>query len=299
MSETPILELIDSFKAYLVLERNYAKGTLIEYGSDLEAFVEYLQINKKEKQLKTISSINEDDIRIYIENLFLKSKCKSITISRKISSLRSFFTFLKDRRYIDHNPTLEIKSPKIPKKLPIYLTENELIKLLATPDQTNAEGIRDFAILILFSYTGMRISELQGLNLNSLNFDENSVKVMGKGSKERVIPLIEPVIQSLRKYIAIRPMADTEALIISKQKKRISIRALRDIVYKYRKLAGISVNNFSPHKLRHTFATLLHNRDVDILDIQALLGHASIATTQIYTHTNSKRLREAVNKIDK
>jgi site-specific recombinase XerD len=298
MEPAQILEHIDSFKAFLALERNCSKGTLVEYSSDLKAFVEYLQTQKKEKQLNDVSLISEDDLHHYIEYLFLKTKCKSVTIARKISSLRSFFTFLKERRIITRNPSLELKSPKLPKKLPIYLTENELLKLLATPDRTKEEGIRDFAILILFSYSGLRISELRGLNINSLNFEDKNVKVMGKGSKERIIPLIEPVIEAVKKYLEIRPTSDTEALFISKFKRRISIRALRNIVYKYRMLAGISVKNFSPHKLRHTFATLLHNHDVDILDIQALLGHASIATTQIYTHTNSKRLRDAVDKLD-
>ena len=202
-----------------------------------------------------------------------------------------------EQKYIEANPMEPIQSPKLPKKLPIYLTESELQHLLTLPDREKPSGIRDFAILLLFSYTGMRLSELTSLNLDSINLNDTFVRVMGKGSKERIIPLLQPGIEAIIEYLDIRPHNDERALFLSKRKTRISNRAIGHLVDKYRALAGIPRNKFSPHKLRHTFATLLHSKDVDILDIQALLGHSSIATTQIYTHTNPKRLQKAVEKL--
>lgn len=143
----------------------------------------------------------------------------------------------------------------------------------------------------------MRLSELINLDIKDVNLKDRFVRVMGKGSKERIIPLIVPVIRVLADYLDIRPMVENEAYFLSNRKQRISPDAVQYLVNKYRLKAGIAQEKFSPHKLRHTFATMLHGKDVDLIDIQALLGHSSVATTQIYTHTNPKRLQKAVDKL--
>jgi site-specific recombinase XerD len=290
-----ILNCIHEFRTHIIVERNLSINTLSGYTHDLMKFTSFL-LSKYGKE-PLVNEINTSDIRDFLAYLQLKQQSRSHAIFRKISCLRTFFAFLLKENYIKTNPTDTIQSPKLAKKLPIYLTPDELKKLLAAPDIKDPMGIRDLAILTLFSYTGMRLSELVNLNIKDVNLKDHFVRVMGKGSKERIIPLITPVIKVLGEYLDIRPMIDNDAFFLSKLKKRISPRMVQVLVNKYRIIAGISQEKFSPHKLRHTFATMLHGKDVDLIDIQALLGHSSVATTQIYTHTNPKRLQKAVDKL--
>jgi site-specific recombinase XerD len=290
-----ILNCIEEFKAHLTVERNLSINTVAGYSHDLMKFTAFM-LSKYGKE-PLVTEITVQDIRDFLAYLQLKREVKSHAIFRKVSCLRTFFAFLLKENYIKTNPTTNIQSPKLAQKLPIYLTPDELKKLLSTPDTKNRMGVRDLAILTLFSYTGMRLSELVGLNLNDVNFKDRFVRVMGKGSKERIIPLIVPVIRVLTDYLDVRPMIENQAFFISKKKHRISKDAVHELVRKYRIKAGIAQEKFSPHKLRHTFATMLHGKDVDLIDIQALLGHSSVATTQIYTHTNPKKLQKAVEKL--
>jgi site-specific recombinase XerD len=290
-----LLNCIDEFRAHLSVERNLSPSTVRGYTHDLMKFTSFL-LSKYGKE-PLITDITVHDIRDFLAYLQLKRHSKSHAIFRKISCLRTFFGFLLKETYIKTNPTDTIQSPKLAKKLPIYLTHEELKKLLSAPDTKDPMGIRDLAILTLFSYTGMRLSELVNLNLNDINFNDHFVRVMGKGSKERIIPLIVPVIRVLTDYLDIRPLVENNAFFISRKKQKISKDAVHELVKKYRLKAGIAQVKFSPHKLRHTFATMLHGKDVDLIDIQALLGHSSVATTQIYTHTNPKRLQKAVDKL--
>lgn len=286
---------INEFLNYLRLEKNLAPRTVSAYSHDLFKFVSFL-VSKYGKE-PLLNQITTQDIRDFLSYLQTKRNCKSCAVYRKLSCLRSFFSFLCKQSYITSDPTEAVSSPKLPKKLPIYLTEEELQRLLSAPNREENIGIRDFAILVLLSYTGMRLSELTGLNIDSINLSEGYVRILGKGNKERIVPLIESVTKAVRDYLNIRPITEDVALFLNRQKKRLSTRSVENIVYKYGKIAGIPKEKLSPHKLRHTFATMLHNKDVDILDIQALLGHASIATTQIYTHTNPKRLRKVVERL--
>lgn len=286
---------INEFLNYLKLEKNLAPRTVSAYSHDLFKFVSFL-VSKYGKE-PLLNQITTQDIRDFLSYLQTKRNCKSCAVYRKLSCLRSFFSFLCKQSYITSDPTEAVSSPKLPKKLPIYLTEEELHRLLSAPNREENTGIRDFAILVLLSYTGMRLSELTSLNIDSINLSEGYVRILGKGNKERIVPLIESVTKAISDYLNIRPITEDTALFLNREKKRLSTRSVENIVYKYGKIAGIPKEKLSPHKLRHTFATMLHNKDVDILDIQALLGHASIATTQIYTHTNPKRLRKVVERL--
>ena len=186
----------------------------------------------------------------------------------------------------------------MPKKLPVYLINSELQKLFSAPDQTNIMGIRDFAILTMLSFTGIRLNELVNITLKDLDLERETLKVWGKGSKERLVPLNRIVINSIKVYLERRPISDSEAIFLNKFGTRLSGRSVENIVKKYVRLAGINKSKISPHKLRHTFATLLHMKEVDIIEIQKLLGHASITSTQIYTHTNPEKLKRAVDKLE-
>lgn len=290
-----LLSCIDEFRAHLSVERNLSTNTLAGYSHDLMKFTAFM-LSKYGKE-PLANDITVQDIRDFLAYLQLKRQSRSHAIFRKISCLRTFFAFLLKENYIKTNPTDTIQSPKLAKKLPIYLTPDELKKLLAAPDTKDPMGIRDLAILTLFSYTGMRLSELVNLNIKDVNLKNRFVRVMGKGSKERIIPLIALVVRVLSDYLDIRSLEENEAFFLSNRKQRISPDAIQYLVRKYRIKAGISQEKFSPHKLRHTFATMLHGKDVDLIDIQALLGHSSVATTQIYTHTNPKRLQKAVDKL--
>jgi site-specific recombinase XerD len=290
-----LLNCIDEFRAHLSVERNLSINTVAGYSHDLMKFTAFMLTKYGKEPL--VTDITVQDIRDFLAYLQLKRQSRSHAIFRKISCLRTFFAFLLKENYIRTNPTDTIQSPKLAKKLPIFLTPDELKKLLAAPDIKDPMGIRDLAILTLFSYTGMRLSELVNLNIIDVNFKDHFVRVMGKGSKERIIPLIALVIRVLSNYLDIRALDENEAFFLSNRKNRISPDAIQYLVRKYRIKAGISQEKFSPHKLRHTFATMLHGKDVDLIDIQALLGHSSVATTQIYTHTNPKRLQKAVDKL--
>ncbi|MCX7919629.1 MAG: tyrosine recombinase XerC [bacterium] len=290
-----LLNCIEEFKSHLSVERNLSHNTVAGYSHDLMKFTAFM-LSKYGKE-PLVTEITTQDIRDFLAYLQQKRRVKSYAIFRKISCLRTFFAFLLNEKHIKMNPMETIQSPKLAKKLPVYLTQDELKKLLSAPNINDPIGIRDLAILTLFSYTGMRLSELVHLNLQDVNLQERFVRVMGKGSKERIIPLVAPVIKVLSDYLDIRPFVDNDALFLSSLKKRISPRMVQYLVNKYRIKAGISQEKFSPHKLRHTFATMLHGKDVDLIDIQALLGHSSVATTQIYTHTNPKKLQKAVEKL--
>lgn len=296
MIKRTLSQSIQEYIAYLKVEKNLSSGSVRQYKFDLEKFQQYLSGNDKEDL--SLEVINTPTIRDFLAWYQTERKIKSYTMARKISSLKSFFQFMVQQHYMENDPMMFIKSPKLPRKLPLYLTEHELTDFLSKPDRTTHMGRRDFAILALFSYTGMRLSELTGLDLDSYSFDSRTVRVMGKGSKERILPLIPLVIEALKDYLDIRPDVKEKALFLSNREIRFSNRGIEHMVDKYRLMSGIPKGKFSPHKLRHTFATLLHHKDVDILDIQTLLGHRSVATTQIYTHTSNKRLHDVVNKLN-
>ncbi|MFP4380099.1 MAG: tyrosine recombinase XerC [Candidatus Sumerlaeia bacterium] len=297
------------FEAYLEVEKNLSPRTRKAYVYDLERFMDHWI--SRHKQNPTLDKITTLDIQRYLEHLRLDRNYKSTTLSRTIASIRVFFEFCVMRDFLENSPASHLHNPKNPKKLPVFLVQSEMKKILSSPETSEAEaasrrsdyrelGKRDYAILAVFGFTGLRLQELVGMNLGDIDFENKSIRVMGKGSKERIVPLNETVIQALQGWIESREPADPadEAVFLNRFGKRISGRGVQQMVEKHVRKAGISKDGLSPHKLRHTFATLLHMHGVDVLEIQALLGHASILSTQVYTHASSSKLKSAVKKLD-
>jgi site-specific recombinase XerD len=219
------------------------------------------------------------------------------SVGRHLSSLRSFFKFLTREGLIKANPILILSSPKLDKHLPQFMTEDETAKLIESAfpkDNKDERGRRDRAILETFYSCGIRISELVGLNQQDIDFIGGIIKVFGKGKKERIVPIGEAALSSIRKYLDLRSR-QSEAVFLNKNGRRITTRGVRDIVDKYIRLAGIR-QGVSPHTLRHSFATHLLNRGADLRTVQELLGHANLSTTQIYTHLTTERLKSVYDK---
>jgi len=288
-------KLLYDFESFLAVELNLAPGTRRGYVYDIDRFAEYLVV--KHSKMPPVEAITSDDIRSYLERLQERHHLKSTTLSRTISSLRRFFAFCVERKYLQTSPADPIHNPKNPKKLPVFLIANELKRLLSAPDRSDWRGRRDYSILVMLAFTGVRLKELVGMDLADLDLTTRQIRVMGKGSRERLIPLNATVIEALTDYLRERPATADPALFLGRAGRRIAPRTVEGMVVKYAKQAGVFKKHISPHKLRHTFATLLHMKDVDILEIQSLLGHSSITSTQIYTHTHPGKLKSAVEKL--
>lgn len=289
-------ELLVQYEQFLRVEKNLAEKTRRAYLYDLTRFQEHLI--HLTGRMPSVTSVKPEQIREYLNHLQVDRGYKSTTLGRTIASIRIFFDFCVMREQLIASPAAHIHNPKQPKKLPIYLVQEELLRLLRAPERETPMGRRDAAILTMLAFTGCRLSELVGLNVDDLSLTQKSIRVMGKGRKERIIPLNALVLAEVNEYLDVRGVAEDEALFLNKYGKRLSGRSIENLVRKYVLQSGIFKNKISPHKLRHTFATLLHARDVDILEIQALLGHASVTSTQIYTHTSNSRLRAAVTKLE-
>lgn len=277
---------IDKFIRYLEIEKNFSRHTVLNYRLDLEDFKKFLGGEDLEK-------VDYLNLRKYLAMLKEK-KLANKTILRHLSCLRSFFRFLTREGYIKNNPTLSLFSPKMEKHLPLFLTEAEISKLIEAVHPKDERGLRDRAILETFYSTGIRISELVGLNIQNIDFIGGVVKVMGKGKKERIVPIGETALLAIRNYLNKRKK-QTEALFLNKSGRRITDRGVRNIVNKYIRLAGVK-QGVSAHTFRHSFATHLLNRGADLRSVQELLGHANLSTTQIYTHLTTERLKEVYDK---
>ncbi len=285
------------FDRYLQVERNLSPATREAYRFDLQKFKEFLIRTKGSEP--DLDKVLTESIKDYLHYLQSTRSYKSTTLSRVIASIRVLFEFGVMNGMLESSPAAFIHNPKLPKKLPIYLIDSELKKLLSAPNENDVMGKRDFAILVSLGFTGMRRQELVGMDLTSIDLERRTIKVMGKGSKERLIPMNEYVFNAVNTYLDVRPITgDPQAVFLNRQGGRLTGRSIVNIVQKYVRIAGIGKENISPHKLRHTFATLLHMNDVDILEIKSLLGHSSITSTQIYTHTNSNKLRSAVDRLN-
>lgn len=304
---------ISDFLEYMSGIKNRSNSTLREYYYDLRNTFKYLKLIKtgyKDKQITPellentdISSLDVNflkkielqDLHKYMNYLSSIQFDKPTTRSRKVSAIKSFFNYatLKNK-ILDLNPAIELETPKLPKRLPKYLNLDESISLLQSVSGDFKE--RDFCILTLFLNCGLRLSELVNINMYSIR--DNILTVVGKGDKERSIYLNDACQKALRRYIAVRPtdnLKDRDALFISKRGTRISRRMVEVMVKKYIISAGLDPRKYSPHKLRHTAATLMHKYGgVDIRALQQVLGHESISTTEIYTHVDSDEVKNAI-----
>jgi len=280
---------IEKFIRYLEIEKNYSRHTILNYRLDLENFKHFLGETPPEK-------IDYLLLRKYLASLKEKN-LQSRSVARRISALRSFFKFLTREGLLKDNPILSLSTPKLDKHLPQFLTEEEVNRLISAvipKDERDERALRDRAILETFYSTGVRISELVGLNIEDIDFIGGVVKVRGKGKKERMVPIGDCAISVIRKYLDKRKK-QSEVLLLNKSGRRITDRGVRNIVGKYLRLASIK-QGVSAHTLRHSFATHLLNRGADLRSVQELLGHANLSTTQIYTHLTTERLKNIYDK---
>ncbi len=279
---------IEKFIRYLEIEKNYSKYTITNYRLDLEGFKKFLGDVALEK-------IDYLVLRKYLATLKEKN-LKSRTVGRHLSTLRSFFKFLIREGYLKNNPIASLSSPKQEKPLPLFLTEEEVTKLIEAVKLNNERDFRDRAVIETFYSTGIRVSELVGLNIEDVDFIGGVVKVLGKGKKERIAPIGEIALSAIRAYLERRKkQQEAEALFLNKSGKRITDRGVRNIIDKYIRIASIK-QGVSPHTLRHSFATHLLNRGADLRSVQELLGHVNLSTTQIYTHLTTEKLKSVYDK---
>ena len=280
---------IEKFIRYLEIEKNYSPHTVLNYKLDLEDFGKFLG----EAELEKVDYLF---LRKYLA-ILKEKRLGTRSVGRHLSTLRSFFRFLTKDGYLKSNPILSLSSPKQEKHLPSFLTEDEVAKLIESAfakDEEDEMGLRDRAILETFYSTGIRISELVGLNYQDLDFIGGIVKVLGKGRKERIVPIGDRAIKAIRAYTEMKKKEE-EAVFLNKNGKRISTRGVRNIVGKYIRIAGTK-QGVSAHTFRHSFATHLLNRGADLRSVQELLGHANLSTTQIYTHLTTDRLKSVYDK---
>jgi integrase/recombinase XerD len=288
-------KLIEEFLSYLLSVKNYSSNTLISYAGDLKDFVEFLQKSK--------FSLNEVNLAILNDYLFYLKEKKGynpFTIARKLSSLRSFFKFLEEEKGIESGFVQLIESPKLPLRLPKVLSLEEVEKLLSAPDVSDPLGYRDKTMLEFLYATGIRVSELVSLKLENLNLELGIVRIFGKGAKERIVPIGDIALDYLKEYLKnVRPIfvkrEGENTVFLNRRGKPITRQRFWQIIKQYAKLLGIE-DKVSPHVIRHSFATHLLQGGADLRALQLMLGHSSLATTQIYTHLDYKKLKEVYDK---
>ncbi|MBN1872485.1 MAG: tyrosine recombinase XerC [Candidatus Omnitrophica bacterium] len=281
---------IDKFINYLKIEKNASEHTIINYSTDLREFGAFLED-------RPVEGVKYLDLRRYLARMREKNFSKR-TVARKLASLRSFFRFLYREGYIKANPASSVATPKLDKKLPVFLDSDEVVRLIEAPDKKDTFGLRDRAILETLYSTGMRVSELSTLREENIDFISGTVKVFGKGKKERLTPIGDKALRAIRDYLGQRSVAkimDKKAVFLNKNGTRLTDRSVRRVVAKYIKRVSLK-EGISPHTLRHSFATHLLNRGADLRSVQELLGHMNLSTTQIYTHITTKRLKEVYEK---
>jgi len=277
---------LDKFISYLDIEKNYSPHTILNYRLDL---IEFLKFSEP----TPIKKIDYHLLRKFLAQMRSR-QYRSRTLARKLSSLRSFFRFLHRESLIEDNPAVLLMTPKLEKTLPKFLTESEMTQLIEAPSPKTTYGKRDRAILETLYSTGIRVSELVGLNVEHVDLIGNIAKVAGKGKKERLVPIGDRALDAIRDYLG-RRKHRSRALFLNKNGTRLSDRGVRNIMNKHIKATSLE-RDISPHVLRHSFATHLLNRGADLRSVQELLGHVNLSTTQIYTHVTTDRLKEVYNK---
>ncbi|MAU70248.1 MAG: recombinase XerD [Gammaproteobacteria bacterium] len=287
IKEDPYLK---DFFNYLYIEKGLSQNTVKSYKRDLDNFLNWSNKSQKSNYI----NFNEVQINKYISFLF-KSKLKSSSVNRKISSLKALYLYLVKKNIVNSSPVNEIVTPKQEKYLPMSMSEDEVDRLLESPDLTIEIEIRDKAMIELLYATGTRISELLNLKIIDMDTQRCVIKVIGKGSKERLIPFGESALEAINNYLAVRKNSTSKEVFLSNRGTKLS----RVAFWKRIKIYLIRTNlkeSISPHTLRHAFATHLLNRGADLRSVQLLLGHSDLSTTQIYTHIAKQRLGEVLKK---
>jgi len=294
---------LQKFRMYLSAERNVSKHTIMAYETDIGQFLDYLERAKVE-----LSSVDHTLLRRYLSWLNTKNYAAR-SVARKLASLRTFFKFLKREGCIDNNPTILLSTPKLQKKLPRFLKVAVMEELINCPNRQKASGERDRAILEILYGSGVRVSELVGLDLDDVDLRRKEIRVWGKGEKERIIPINKKGAEAIDSYILrgrnelIGSTEEDEknvkrvekALFLNKRGSRLSTVGIRRMLNKYVKKVGL-IQGITPHMIRHTFATHLLEGGADLRAVQELLGHVDLSSTQVYTHLSEARLREIYSK---
>ena len=320
ISKNEFSSLIQEYASYKRSIQGCSQKTVDEYLLDLRTFFryliarendipfqseEFLKIDIKGIGLETLGKIHAEDLYDYLTYITDDRENQWCARARKLSAIRSLYKYLVNKRhYLDYNPTTDIDSPKAQKTLPKVLTLSESMRLLAAVDNDKDAKFRtrDYAILTLFLNCGMRLSELVGIDINDIDSDMTSLRVMGKGSKERVIYLNDACQAALIDYLITRLSAKyshvtTKAVFLSRLDQRMSVKTVQAMVYKYLKLAGLESKRYSVHKLRHTAATLMYQSgNVDVRVLKEILGHEQLNTTQIYTHVSNADIEKAMEQ---
>jgi integrase/recombinase XerC len=299
-------QFIEQFLEHLRYERNVSSHTLRNYSSDLEQFLDFLAPADPatgKRTLPEVSAIDHLTIREWLASLHTAQK-KKASIARKLAALRTFFQFLVREGMLELNPAKLVATPKLEKKLPKHLSIEEAVRFIESPDPETDLGKRDRAMLELMYATGVRVAELTTLNLPDVDFRNQLVRVTGKRRKQRIVPFGDPAGVAIRNYLDVRdkfllnaPISkrDEAALFLNYQGTRITTRSVGRMVEKYIRICA-GMHNISPHALRHSFATHLLDSGADLRDIQELLGHARLSTTQVYTHVSMEKLIEVYDK---
>ena len=320
ISRDEFSSLIQEYASYKRSIQGCSQKTVDEYLLDLRTFFRYLiarerdisfyseeffKIDVREIGLEVLGKIRAEDLYDYLSYVTDDRENKWSARARKLSAIRSLYKYLVNKRhYLEYNPTTDIDSPKAQKTLPKVLTLNESMRLLEAVDNDKESKFRkrDYAILTLFLNCGMRLSELVGIDIKDIDSDLTSLRVMGKGSKERVIYLNEACQAALTDYLIIRMSqkyahVSTKAVFLSRLEQRMSVKTVQAMVYKYLRLAGLESKHYSVHKLRHTAATLMYQSgNVDVRVLKEILGHEQLNTTQIYTHVSNADMEKAMKQ---
>lgn len=294
----PLDATVNGFLDYLKYERNASEYTLKSYGEDLACLDEFLS----ETLGRTViaSQIQPTELRGYIAALHDAGYAKS-SIARRLASLRSFFRYMQRQGWIDHNPAEPLRNPRPQRKLPHFLSREDIGRLLEAPPQGERQGTRDRAILETIYSAGLRVSELVSINEGDVYWKDELVRIRGKGKKERLAPLGRFALQALRRWLKVRELADdiragNDAPVFTNRfGRRITTRSVARMLEKYIRSTGLD-SRTSPHTLRHSFATHLLDAGADIRSVQELLGHKSLVTTQIYTHVSTASLLQIYEK---
>lgn len=293
-------ETIERFLEHLDVERNFSEQSLRAYGTDLRQFAEFLD----GRGATDLTKVENLTLRAWLAGMS-EANYGRRSIARKLASVRSLFRFMHKRGEIKDNPAKLLRTPKLARNLPSFLDENQVNVLLTAPDPATWSGVRDKAILELLYATGLRVSELVKLKLQDLELSRGSLRTLGKGRKERILPLLPAAIDALQAWFKVRERpprsrtgsvkAGTEMVFINQRGSGLTDRSVRRLIDQYVKQAAINCK-VTPHTLRHSFATHLLNHGADLRDVQELLGHAHLATTQVYTHVTTARMLDVYER---
>ena len=291
------MNLVDGFISYIEAERRYSPLTVRNYRRDIADFLEFIGVDKESFDPNAIARADVEEWIIY---LFEKRKLKAQSVNRSVATLRSFWKWMIGHGHANRDIVSVISQAKTPSRLPVFVSESrmeDVVALLRDDIATDDfERLRDAVIVLLFYTAGLRLAELSNLKIGDISADYRTIRILGKGEKERIVPLIGRMGEILKKYFSQFSsqnicIGQKKALILSKKGEPISVRTIQRIVDRKLKGAGIQ-GKTSPHTLRHTFATHLLNEGADLREIQELLGHSSLKATQVYTHTNIEKLKE-------